>query len=169
MSNRGNYFGGSAAEPELPVLAESRKRGPVRVPRSKNSLTAEQWGVVAAVLEKNEKFYESPIEQQFGIAAAAACVRSGLRIVPQYRLFGYRYDFAILHPRLDQVLALVECDGKEFHSTSEQLANDRQKNAAAESIGAFVVRYSGAAIMRDPKDCAENLVGIVYRCWKIGR
>jgi very-short-patch-repair endonuclease len=90
-----------------------------------------------------------------------------LRLVPQYELFGYRYDFAILHPRLGQVLALVECDGKEYHSTVEQLANDREKDAAANSINAFVVRYSGVAITRNPKDCAENLLGILRREWRM--
>jgi very-short-patch-repair endonuclease len=169
MSNRGNYFGGSAAEPELPVLTESRKRGPVVVAVRDISFTPEQLTALDAVFENNEKLYESEIERQFGMAAASVCVACGLRIVPQYQLFGYRYDFAILLPKVEKVLALVECDGKEFHSTSQQLANDRQKDAAAAHIGAFVVRYTGAAIMRDARNCARNLVYIIDQWWRFVR
>jgi hypothetical protein len=160
------YFGGSAVEPEHPTLTESRERGPIFIPR-RESLTPEQLDAIASHIERIDELHESPIEHQFGIAAAAVLGRKSLRIVPQYQLFGYRYDFAILHPRLDQVLALVECDGKEFHSTPEQLANDRQKDAAAVSINAFVVRYSGEAITRDAKDCAENLLGRLRREWRM--
>jgi very-short-patch-repair endonuclease len=163
---RGRYFGGSAVEPEHPTLTESRERGPISIPRGA-WLTPEQLSRVASYLEEIDELHESPIEHQFGIAAATVLARAGLRLVPQYELFGYRYDFAILHPRLDQVLALVECDGKEFHSTVEQLANDREKDTAAKSINAFVVRYSGVAITRNPKDCAENLLGILRREWRM--
>jgi very-short-patch-repair endonuclease len=161
------YFGGSALEPEHPALTESRARGPIAIPRSKRRLSAEQLSALSSSFEEMEKLCESPIEHQFGMAAAAALLGSGLRIASQYQLFGYRYDFAILHPRLNQVLALVECDGREFHSTPEQLANDRKKDAAAKSIGAFVVRYSGSAITRNAKDCAENLLGILHKQWRI--
>jgi very-short-patch-repair endonuclease len=160
------YFGGSALEPEHPDLAESRRRGPIVVPRSP-SLPSEQLTALASSLETIENLQESPIEHQFGIAAAVVFARSALRIVPQYQLRGYRYDFAILHPTLDQVLALVECDGKEFHSTLEQITNDHRKDAAAESFGAFVVRYSGSAITRDPKECAENLLGTLHKAWRM--
>jgi very-short-patch-repair endonuclease len=163
---RGHFV--TSVEPELPALTESRERGPISFPRREN-LTPEQLSAIASCFEEIHKLHESPIEHQFGIAAALVLAKLGFRVVPQYQLFGYRYDFAILHPRLDQVLALVECDGKEFHSTPEQLANDRQKDAAAESIGAFVVRYSGSAITRDARECAENLLGVLHRAWRMVR
>jgi hypothetical protein len=160
------YFGGSALEPEPPELAESRERGPIVI-RRKQSFAPEQLDAIAVCIEEVGKLHESPIEYQFGMAAAIVLAPLSLRFVPQYELFGYRYDFAVLHPRMDQVLALVECDGKEFHSTPEQLANDRQKDAAAESIRAFVARYSGSAITREPRECAENLLGRLHRHWRM--
>ena len=160
------YFRGSALQPEPLELTESRERGPISIPH-RDDLTPEQLSAVALCFEEVDKLHESPIEHQFGLAAAPVLARLSLRIVPQYQLFGYRYDFAILHPKLDQVLALVECDGKEFHSTLEQITNDRHKDAAAENIGAFVVRYSGSAITRDARECAENLLGTLRKAWRM--
>jgi very-short-patch-repair endonuclease len=146
---------GSPHEPEPDFLVKSRKRGRVDVKWSgywpPNRLDA-----IAMDIEEIEQFCESPIERQFGTAAAAVFGRVGLRVVPQYELSGYRYDFAIRHLRFERPLALIECDGKEFHSTAEQLDNDHKKHVAAGEIGIFVIRYSGAAIVRDAKDCAED-------------
>lgn len=154
----------SALEPEHPELAASRSRRAAAIRRE--CPTAKQLNAISDSLEIIEKSCESPIERQFGTAAAIALSRTSLRIVPQYPLQNYRYDFAILHPVREQVLALVECDGKEFHSTAEQRANDRRKDAAAEEVGTFVIRYSGAAITRDPMDCANNLLSQIRRAWR---
>jgi very-short-patch-repair endonuclease len=157
---------GSVHEPEPDYLVESRERGEIHIKRSRD-WTSERLAGVAATMEGIEKSCESPIEHQFGIAAAAVFGRLGLRVVPQYELSKYRYDFAILHPALDRVMALIECDGKEFHSTVQQSANDREKEAAASEMDTFVIRYSGAAIVRDPKDCAENALRHICWAWQL--
>ena len=129
-------------------------------------LTRDLLDATAKSLETIENLCESPIERQFGIAAAVIFEEAGLRIVPQYKLSRYRYDFAIVHPGLDRVLMLVECDGKAFHSTPEQRENDRQKDAAAAEIGVFVARYTGKEITIDPRYCAENALGRLRKAWR---
>jgi very-short-patch-repair endonuclease len=49
---------------------------------------------------------------------------------------------------------LIECDGKEFHSTPKQIANDRRKEAAAWHAGMGIVRFTGSDIHQDTRNCA---------------
>jgi hypothetical protein len=155
---------GTVHEPELEIITESRKRGAIKVERHGRWSSCEL-DTVAEAIEQVDSLCESPIERQFGIAAAAVLGRVGLRVVPQYELSRFRYDFAVLLPkRPHQVLAFIECDGEQFHSSIEQRTNDRRKEQAAAEIGAFVMRYSGAAITRNPRDCAEN--ALRQLCWK---
>ena len=46
-------------------------------------------------------------------------------VIPQYVRGKYRFDFAI--ERHKNLLVLIECDGKEFHSSEEQQARDKIK------------------------------------------
>lgn len=154
----------SLHEPELEILAESRKRRLPKVHRP--LLSPSQLEAAACAIETVEELAESPIERQFGIAAAAVFGAAGFRLVPQYEHARYRYDFAVLHPNLAQVLLFIECDGKQFHSNAQQIENDKKKDAAAEEINSFVIRYTGAAINRDPKDCAENALGWLRKAWR---
>lgn len=116
-------------------------------------------------LDEIGRLHESPIEYQFGCALVFALANSTIRIRAQYQVEHYRYDFALIHPTLEKALMFIECDGKEFHSSVEQLANDRAKERLAETIGAFVVRYSGSAIYYNSKDCAESAVRSLVRGW----
>jgi very-short-patch-repair endonuclease len=95
---------------------------------------------------------ESPIEIDLG-AALIALAGERCRIIPQFKLFRYRYDFAVMGETTTP-LALVECDGEAFHSTKEQLANDRAKDDAAVRAGTRVLRISGKDIYRSPELCA---------------
>src|SRR4051794_11740995 len=77
---------------------------------------------------------ESPIEVDFGarITKALRVIDDDtLTLAPQHSIGSFRYDFAITRNGRPQPVILVECDGKEFHRTVEQLANDRLKNALA--------------------------------------
>lgn len=78
-----------------------------------------------------------------------------LELIPQYPLLRFRYDFAIVAD--GQLIAAVECDGKEFHSSDEARANDAAKNVAVWRTGAEIFRFSGSSIFwRD----AELVLGI---------
>lgn len=102
---------------------------------------------------------ESPIEVELGAwlrRAIEALADEKLQLVPQYVLRPFRYDFAIT--RNGRPVAFVECDGKDFHSTQEQLANDRAKDKLAEKQGVPMFRFSGSEIVRDGKDCARDIL-----------
>jgi very-short-patch-repair endonuclease len=79
-----------------------------------------------------------------------------LSLVPQYVLGPFRYDFAL--SRNGKPIALIECDGRDFHSTEEQVANDRAKDARAPKEGFLLFRFSGSEIFRDTKGCVRTIM-----------
>jgi very-short-patch-repair endonuclease len=109
---------------------------------------------------------DSPIEIEFG-ARLINAIRlindpDFLKVKPQYVLGPYRYDFAIF--RENKLVALVECDGREFHSTEEQLANDRAKNELAAKEGAHIFRFSGSDIYCDGNRCVRDVLHNILTC-----
>lgn len=84
----------------------------------------------------------------------------GLILVPQFAWSYYRSDWAILNPKRTSAL-LIECDGKEFHSSPEQKAHDAKKDAAALDRGFLTVRFTGSQIHRDADDCAQKIFDAV--------
>lgn len=121
---------------------------------------------------------DSPIEEQLGAFMLTVFREGGLDLklckdteigkignalilVPQYRWHHYRSDWAILRPADDQRALLVECDGKEFHSSAAQLQHDATKDAAAADYGHLTMRFTGSRIYRDPRGCARK----VFDAW----
>jgi len=113
---------------------------------------------------------ESPIETVFGarfaLRARPLCDAVGwefsvgtgdvdLVLHPQFPLERFRYDFAVRTKGRQKPLLLVECDGKDFHSTSEQQANDLLKDAAASNAGIRLIRFTGSEINRDADGCVK--------------
>ncbi len=96
---------------------------------------------------------ESPIEIILG-AEIAKLGGESLELIPQFRLGRYRYDFAIRRKGHPKFVVLIECDGKAFHSTPEQIANDRRKDREAASAGMDIVRFTGSDIHADARNCA---------------
>ncbi len=109
-----------------------------------------------AILDK----CESPIETHLTCCLTMLLLDSAdiVTIVPQYQLDRYRYDFAITRTIDGELLLLIECDGKDFHSTPEQVENDRRKDVVARDAGIKLARFSGAEIFRDPLHCANVVV-----------
>ena len=99
---------------------------------------------------------ESPIERQLAGHLVSTAGQWGFEVIPQFKLGRYRYDFAIAWD--GNVIALVECDGAEFHSTPDQLKRDAAKDLLAEQSGFRMFRYSGREIHRDPWKCAEEII-----------
>jgi very-short-patch-repair endonuclease len=102
---------------------------------------------------------ESPIEVDLGVQFLIAFRAIGgddSQLVPQQVLGSFRYDFAIT--RRGKLIGLVECDGKEFHSTAEQIANDRAKDKLAAQMGVRMFRFSGSEIWRDTKECVRRVL-----------
>ena len=54
---------------------------------------------------------------------------------------------------------VIECDGREFHTTREQVTADRRRDVAMMSDGFPVVRFTGLEISDSPFECAEQIDG----------
>jgi very-short-patch-repair endonuclease len=121
----------------------------------------DNWALAATI----ESVCESPIEVELGtqfLIALRAAGDEDWKLVPQYVLGPYRYDFAIT--RQKKLACLIECDGKEFHSTREQLANDRAKDKMSAETGVRIFRFSGSDIHRDPKSCVRDVLhAIIFK------
>ena len=85
----------------------------------------------------------------------------GCTAFPQFKHGPYRYDFAI--ERDGVVIAVIECDGLEFHSTPEQLERDHAKDLLAKQSGFQVFRFTGREIHSDAAACVEQ---IMFRMWR---
>jgi very-short-patch-repair endonuclease len=138
-------------------------------------------GVFGAVVERARaameanKTADSPIESILGAAivmvfkeadrplslASEARDGRGLMLIPQFKWGYYRSDWAIYNPKTTGAL-LIECDGKDFHSSPEQVDHDRKKDAAAHDRGYLTVRFTGAQIHRGADDCAQKIFDIVH-------
>lgn len=100
---------------------------------------------------------ESPIEVMLGAQIRATLDLLGedrISLTTQYRLGPYRYDFALRAKWLKNPPILIECDGAEFHSTPEQVENDKRKDELAHLGGFKLLRFSGSEINRDAEGCA---------------
>lgn len=82
-------------------------------------------------------------------------------LVPQFR-WGriYRSDWAIVVGDLKGVL-LIECDGKEFHSSPAQIEHDRKKDQAARDRGWFTWRFTGSQINVDADGIAKRILDAI--------
>jgi very-short-patch-repair endonuclease len=115
----------------------------------------DKWALAGSIAD----VCESPIEIDLGVQFLIAFRAIGdddFQLVPQQVLGSFRYDFAIT--RQEKLIGLVECDGKEFHSTTEQIANDRAKDKLAAQMGVRMFRFSGSDIWRDPKVCVREVL-----------
>jgi very-short-patch-repair endonuclease len=120
---------------------------------------------------------ESPIETIFGAQLALVlrpfCKEIGwgfsvgaennddIVLHPQFSLARFRYDFAVRAKWKLKPLILVECDGKEFHSSSDQQANDKLKDEAASRAGISLIRFTGSEIHRDIDACVKSAMSAI--------
>lgn len=120
---------------------------------------------------------DSPIETQIGAAVLMFFERANLPLklckmidlrntpdalllVPQFAWSYYRSDWAILNPKRSGAL-LIECDGKDFHSSPDQRKHDWQKDANAHDRGYLTMRFTGSQIHKDADGCAQKIFDAV--------
>jgi very-short-patch-repair endonuclease len=123
--------------------------------------------IAARIVAEAEKIHievqagicESPIEiiLAANMALDPFFARSGWQIIRQFRMDGYRYDFAIQREGANFPTLFIECDGREFHSAPEQRANDRRKDAAVRARGCTILRFTGSQIDRYPAWCVDEI------------
>lgn len=85
---------------------------------------------------------------------------SGLLLVPQFAWSYYRSDWAIMNASLEGAL-LIECDGKDWHSSADQKAHDAKKDLAALDYGYITLRFTGSQIHKDADGCAQKIFDAV--------
>ena len=74
-------------------------------------------------------------------------------LIPQFRWSFYASDFAIFP--LGGCPLLIECDGRDFHSSPAQKEHDYRKDLAAYKLGYPTLRFTGSEINTDPDACAR--------------
>ena len=94
---------------------------------------------------------ESPIEIELGAALIEKIKGTAWQVIPQYKWQRFRIDFAIAPADGGDPILFIECDGKQFHSTPEQIQRDRRKDAAAKAADIPLLRFTGAEIFHNAK------------------
>lgn len=102
---------------------------------------------------------ESPIEVDLG-AHLTSKLPKIFKVIPQYRFKNYRMDFAIID-QYGKPILFIECDGRAFHSTADQIARDAKKDQAAASAGIHVMRFTGSEIFKNPVACCYRVLVIL--------
>lgn len=138
----------------------------------------------AGVAAEVSKDTESPIETFFGVEAIrllaeryqthpkikfAKCrsadeakyPRDHVLLMPQYCWRNYRIDWVIKATNLKHPYFVVECDGREFHSSDRQLASDAARDKEMMEAGLWVFRFSGAEIFKSAPACVLAVVGAI--------
>jgi hypothetical protein len=119
---------------------------------------------------------DSPIESILGAAIIVCFEGNGkpltlasepsgharrLLLVPQFKWSIYRSDWAVYNPKTTGAL-LIECDGKDFHSSDDQIQHDARKDEAAHDRGYLTMRFTGSQIHRNADGCAKEIFDFVY-------
>lgn len=100
---------------------------------------------------------QSPIEDLFYEAAKGKL--PGL--VCQHQIGRYSVDFALPKHKI-----AVECDGYEFHSTPDQIKNDRRRQREIERAGWKVIRFTGSQLNRNAGACVDKVRAEMRRWWR---
>jgi hypothetical protein len=99
---------------------------------------------------------ESPIEVIFGAHLKRLTLPEGFVLEPQFKWQRWRMDFAVL--KAGKPVIFIECDGRDFHCTPAQIANDVAKDSAARYARIKMIRFTGSEIHRRPVECAEYVL-----------
>lgn len=109
---------------------------------------------------------ESPIETMLAVAILRqwpdvefrtidAGLARGWSLIPQYLWGSFRVDLALRKP--DGFVIFIECDGRDFHSSPEQVERDAAREQMMVDSGYPVVRFTGSEINYSPAACANQL------------
>lgn len=102
--------------------------------------------------------------------------QAGAFVFPQHWIGRFRVDFLIvaIAMHLPPVLLIVECDGRQFHTSPEQITRDASRDQHFSSIGYIVRRFTGAQIRQDINRVLSDSVAALGEvgeeiCWATGR
>lgn len=91
----------------------------------------------------------------------------GLTISPQYQIGKYRVDFYLQYENrrgsgwFDRNV-IIECDSQAFHERSErERSYEKARDRFLQTKGYKVFRFTGAEIMRDPMQIADEVLSFL--------
>jgi very-short-patch-repair endonuclease len=93
----------------------------------------------------------TPIERQFWEAHLRLGLPELAGLVPQYQVGSYRTDFALPARKI-----VFELDGFATHSSTADIARDRQRQRDLQALGLTVIRFGGAEVHRDAEACVRQ-------------
>ena len=104
----------------------------------------------AFINRMEEEKAESPFEKE----VIRRLSTRGYRVIPQYQVGAYRIDIVVegSHRRV-----AVECDGDRYHSTTEQIRYDLDRQALLERLGWQFIRIRGTEFFRDPENTMRRV------------
>lgn len=105
---------------------------------------------------------ESPIEQRLVIAMISDPILSG-KFVQQASVGPYRIDIAFPHLKFG-----IECDGRKYHSTPGDLAEDARRTQYLGSLGWTIKRFSGRQINKGIAWCLQEMRSIYLNLYDAG-
>ena len=138
-------------------------------------LKERQWEVLAVYLPR----CESPIEQKL-LVHLMICVPDSMVVEPQVKIGNpdpsipsFRVDFLVYleipnspsPPNIPHYVPLfgVECDGRDYHESHNQIERDKQRDRKLTTAGFPILRFTGSEINRDPGKCAAEVINCFQR------
>lgn len=92
-------------------------------------------------------------------------MRDTVTVEPQVKIGKYRVDFLVKARFLivdeEWHACVVECDGREFHSSVEQRKRDWERDRELARMGYDTQRFTGSQIHHDAGWCAEITLGVM--------
>ncbi len=96
---------------------------------------------------------------------------AGYFLYPQYQICDYRVDFFI-HARLYRTQPsrpgkfrdfkfIVEADGADYHSSAEQRARDKKRDAELLKLGYPTLRFTGSSIHKNSAYCVKQIIDYI--------
>lgn len=101
-------------------------------------------------------------------------LKFGIYVKPEFKVNNFYIDlvpvsFFPIYFKTDMVFDIswmkiaIECDGKEFHSSPEQLHRDREREEALRELSWSVYRFTGSKIWNMPYICAKQVHDVIVR------
>jgi len=98
---------------------------------------------------------------------------AGIFVRPQTPIGPYIADFYILGrgyglrnlklwPPKEEFRLVVECDGKDWHTSQEQREYDNVRDAYMTGMGITVKRFTGSEIHKNTKYCVDQIENIIF-------
>lgn len=115
-------------------------------------------GCEEETVNPNTQFVESPFEQEVYDYLIDYINKD--RVVPQYKIGGYRIDFVLLNEFKKPIIA-IECDGAAYHSTEHAYSHDLHRQKILENHGLKFFRIWSKSWWPDPNKEIYKLLNYI--------